>query len=436
MKWWPWQREAPKTIVRSKSVIGENDVMAAMLPLLRSSGLKTPAESLALYEDSTAVSIPIDWVADPLADIDPVLETRDGKFDNTHPVLELLQSPSPDYTGRLFRDVISHDYLITGETFVAALGPDGRPPVELQPLSPSAMNAWTEDGTGIVMRWEVTGPTLKGNYTRTRERQQARYINEKQPMGAELRQIRRYSTTNHSLVRAQSPLVSASREARQHLLGLLHNSSLLTRGGRGSLVFNYKQEGGMIQDDLDELMARIRSQYGGAGNAGKIMIEVAEALEILELGASNKDMDFATLQSMAQRAIALRYHVPLPLITTDASTFANFEASILALYDYAVLPAYRRIFDGLSDFLLPRFNLDPRNVRLSYDPNQITALMSRRLDELVKRRGLYVESGNELRAALGREPAGPEFDTILVPANLLPAGSDLFTGDNLATVNL
>ena len=420
----PWQRKSRSQ--QTKGVIGSNDLMAQLLPLFAASGASTPAAALQLYEQSSSVSNPIDWVADPCADIEPVLEGPDGKFDTTHKVLGLLSSPSPDFTGRLFRSVLAHDFLITGEAFVAGIGNPEREPIDIQPLSPSVMSELATD-TGVIGAWDVTGETLKGRYTRQIINQQARYTNLDNAFGTELKQIRGYSTRSNSLLRGQSPLVSAHREARQHLLGLLHNTALLEHGGRGSLVFKYAQE--FDDDDFQATIERIRSQYGGAGNAGKIMVEIAESLEISELGVSNRDMDFANLQQIAMRAVALKYKVPLPLVTTDASTFANFEASILALYDYAVLPLFRNLFDGISDMLLPRFKLDPKLYRLTYDPNSISALMTRRIDELTKRRGLFAESGNEIRSLLGREEAD-DFNTIPQPGNWIPAGTDLFTADN------
>lgn len=427
-----WKRESsPVAQIETKGVLGVNDVLARLLPLFASGSASTPQSALALYDQSSSVSIPIDWVADPCADIEPVLE-KDGKFDTDHDVLSLLRTPSPDYTGRQFRDVLGHDYLITGEAFVAATGDPGRPPIDLQPLSPTAMGADMGVG-GFPDSWDVTGNTMAGRYDRQVVKRSARYIDPRNPGGAELKQIRRYSTKDNSLLRGQSPLVAASREAKQHMMGLLHNTSLLENGGRGSLVFKYQQQ--MSDDDWEATLQRLSTQYGGAGNAGKIMAEIAEDLEIIELGKSNRDMDFAKLQDMAQRAVALQYKVPLPLVTTDASTFANFEAAILALYDYAVLPLFRRIHDPLSDFLLPRFNLDPAKVRIGFDPNSITALMTRRVDELTKRRALYVESGNELRGLLGREEAA-DFDVIYQPGNLVPAGSDIFTDDNATKVEV
>ena len=55
--------------------------------------------------------------------------------------------------------------------------------------------------------------------------------------------------------------------------------------------------------------------------------------------------------------------------------------------------------------------------------------MERRLTELVKRKGLGVESDNEIRALLGREPMEGG-NVIYKDASQIPAGSDVFTDDN------
>jgi hypothetical protein len=140
-------------------------------------------------------------------------------------------------------------------------------------------------------------------------------------------------------------------------------------------------------------------------------------------------MDFAILQKMAIKAVTLQYHVPLPLVTDERQTLNNYREGKLALYDDAVIPLSRRIFGGLTDTMLPRFGLDPKTARITFDPDQVTTLVSRRNDELIKRKGIGVESDNEIRAIMNREPYEGG-DVILKPANLIPAGTDEFTEDN------
>lgn len=406
--------------------LGANDSLGAFL-MFGYTGGTTPAGALSLYEQSTAVSVPVNKVAEGFAGLTPVLEI-DGKIITSHPVLDLLNNPSPFYDGMLFAETIAKDYLITGEAEIVGLGGIGRPPLELQPISPRNISV-DEGSGGLAQNIQVSGNTLFGMYkldlNKTRG---ARYFD-----GSlrELKQIRGYSTRNNSLLRGQSPLVSACREARQHILGNTHNTSLLEKGGRLSLIFHFEDD--LEPDEFEATKERVRDQYGGAGNAGQIGVTAGGKSTISEVGVNNKDMDFAKLQRMAQDSVALQYKVPLVLISTDAATFNNYKEAKLALYDDAVLPLADRLYAGLSAFLLPRFGLDPTKVKITYDMDQITALAVRRNEELKLRKEVGVETTNEMRSMIGREPVDGG-NTVLAPANLLPIGTDIFTADEPTVV--
>jgi HK97 family phage portal protein len=407
---------------KKMAVLGSSDELGAFLAFGYDGSAATPSGAMSLYEDSTAVSVPINIVADHFSQIEPVLTFEDDHT-RDHDVIRLLVRPSPDYTGTLFRETLGKNYLIAGETECVAMGGVTRPPSELQPINPRAVAA-VEGKDGRLSALNVSGPTLTGNYVRDRKGGGVRFY---QGTMLEAKMIRNYSTKNHSLLRGQSLLVSAAQEARQHILGGKHNVSLLEKGGRPTLVMHYASDGAI--DEFEETKETINNTLGGYDNAGRIIVTTGGQLTVENLSSSNVDMDFGTLQGMARQAVALQYHVPLPLITTDATTLNNYQVALLALYDDAVLPLAGRIFGGLSDFLLPRYGLDPTRYRITYDPDQITALQARRVDELTKRVALNVESDNEIRQMLGREPYEGG-DVILKPANLVPVGSDLFTDDD------
>lgn len=103
-------------------------------------------------------------------------------------------------------------------------------------------------------------------------------------------------------------------------------------------------------------------------------------LDVTEMGKSNRDMDFAQLQSMTEKAIAKRYNVPIPLISDEMSTYNNLTTAYEALYDNAVIPVANQILDGLSDFLFPRFNLNPQLARLIVDTSEIAAISKRQAE--------------------------------------------------------
>lgn len=421
MNWNPFKKEQKK--IESKSaVLGTSEELGSFLIFGTTGNAATPNSSLSLYGKSTAVSIPVNMIAESFASITPVLSI-DGKIITKHAVLDLLANPSPYYTEDLFLEALAKDYLITGEAELIAIGSVNRPPLELQPISPANVSV-IEGSGGLVNSFTVSGNTLAGAYSSIKAKRQVRYLN-----GGllELKQIRNYSSSDNSLLRGMSLLKSAAAEVRQHIQGNNHNVSLLENGGRVSLVFHFDED--LNADDFEQVKRRVLAQYGGAQNAGQIGVTSGGKLDIKEMGINNKDMDFANLQQMAQRAVALQYRVPLPLITSDAATFNNYAEAKLALYDNAVLPLADRIFAGLTNLLIPRFGLEPSKVKITYDPDQITALEKRRNENLKLRRDLNLETTDELREAIGKD-AVEGGDTILVQSSLVPLGTNLFDEPN------
>jgi len=414
VNWKFWEKKSHSNSV----VLGLNDELGKFFSFGMQGHATTAASALALYESSTAVSIPINMIADAFASITPVLEI-DGSFETKHPILDLLNIPSPYYTKELFFEALAKDYLITGEEVIIAIGGVNRPPLELQPISPS--NLSVNEGTGgISQSMIISGNTMPGQYNLITIKSKARYL---QGNLKELKQTRNFSPRHNSLLRGMSPLRSASAEARQHIKGNAHNVALLENGGKLSLVFNIEDD--LSVDEFKAAEAAIHTKYGGSTKAGSIGVTSGGKLDIQELGTSNKDMDFVNMQQMAQRAVALQYKVPLPLVTTDASTFNNYAAAKLALYDDAVLPLADRLFSGLSQLLVPRYGLDVTKVKITYNPDKITALESRRNENLKLRKELNIESLNELRAMVGREDVEGG-DEVYISSSMMPIATDIF----------
>lgn len=415
-----WGRKSIET-KSSTRVLGLTEELGSFLKFGTTGTATSPSNAISLYEKSSAVSIPVNYIAEAFASINPVLK-EGTEITTDHPVLDLLQTPSPFYSQDLFFEILAKNYLITGETELVGVGNINRPPIELQPISPKDVTV-NEGGNGFAETFLISGQTLTGAYAIQRRGLSVRYLRGNL---AEIKQIRNFSTKDNSLIRGQSPLVSASAEVRQHIEGNKHNISLLVNGGLVSLVFHYEED--MNDDDFQATKERVREQYTGE-KKGSVAVSAGGKLNIEDLGSNNRDMDFAILQAAARNAVALTYKFPLPLLSTDASTFNNYREAKTALFDDAILPLADRLFGGLSDFLLPRYGLDPSKVRLTYDLDQITALVGRRNEELKLRKELGIETINELRTLIGREEVDGG-NEVLVPATMVPAGTDVFTEDN------
>lgn len=414
-RFWPFSRKdhAPRIVEVKSAPLGTSQSLGSFL-MFGTETAATAAGAISLYERSSAVAIPVNMIADPLSIFEPVIKyVGSNEVLEDHPILDLLRKPGPDFTTELLLQKMAVDFLVTGESPVAALGNISRPPVELLPLSPQDLTVVEGDG-GFVGQWQVSGSTMPGQYVSRIERRTRRFVRDNL---TELRVIRRYSTKNGSLLRGQSPLYSAARDARQNIAGGDYNLSLLRDGGRVSLVFSFEDDIGV--DEFEDLKQRVRGTYGGP-DSEKIVVTSGGKMNVQQLSLSARDMDFEKLQQLTRFSLAQAYHVPIVLMTTDAMTYNNMGEAKLMLYDDAVIPLAKKLLGELGMWLLPRFGEDPTKVRLTFDAEQVEPLIDRRNARLKARSDLNLETRNELRRELPNRPDVEGGDALLVPGTLVP----------------
>lgn len=397
----------------------------SLLEAIFGDGRMTPQRAMDFYRSSSSVAIAVDMIADEVEHLQPVIQMEDGKYLNDHELLRFLKSPNGFDNWSGFIGASARHYLLTRECMFYGGGGVTRPPLEMFAVKPQTVSTIENAQDRYPQVFMVTEGRGSGTYTRA---EKARKINYYDGGLREVFRVHGFSSRTDE-TRADSPLEAVALEAKQQIQGRVHNLALLENGGRLSLIVNFK-------DNLteDELIARrdvLNRVLGGAGNAGRIATTSSSDMEIKEAGTNNKDMDYAELDAVAREALFLRYKIPLPLVSNDASTDNNMEHSVYHLYDRAVLPLADVILDGLGRFLLPRYGLDPTRVCLTYNPESIDALVDRRVKMLLDRKNLGVETINELRQQLpNREPIDGG-DVLYQASTQVPVGTDLFTDDNV-----
>lgn len=424
MAWWnPFSRTDRSTIMvdvpETKGVIGTSDALRDFLLYgADSNHAQNPGAAFNLYENSTAVSIPVDKIAEKFADLHPIIKIGD-EIIRDHPLLNLMRNPSPDFDQELFLRTTAINYLVTGETFVIMLGLLSAPPKQMYPMTPIDVSHSADKG--FIQQFEVNGDHFNGIYNRDNEE----FVS---PEGTrELIQIRNFSTKDNSMYRGRSKLVSASDTARQQILGVEHNLSLLEKGGRMSLLFHFEND--LDQDEYSSLEQSIQTKFGGAKNAGTIGVTAGGKVDIQNLTQSNQDMDWSGAQDLSAKIIALKYNYPLPLLTVDAATMNNYQTALEALYDDAVGPLSKVIYGGIMRAARDRYKL-PDNAEMVYDEERVPALVRRRTDQVQARSKIGVESDNEIRNMLGRESYDGG-DTVYKASNLIPVGTDFVTDSSM-----
>lgn len=417
-----WQ----KPEIKSGGRVSEIPIQrGSLLEAIFGDGRMTPQRAMSFYQSSSSVAIAVDMIADEVEHLQPVIQMEDGKYLNDHELLRFLKSPNGFDNWAGFIGASARHYLLTRECMFYGGGGVTRPPLEMFAVKPQAVSTIENAHDRYPQVFMVTDGRGAGTYTRA---EKARKVNYYDGGLREVFRVHGFSSRTDE-TRADSPLEAVALEAKQQIQGRVHNLALLENGGRLSLIVNFKDN--LTEDELITRRDVLNRVLGGAGNAGRIATTSSSDMEIKEAGTNNKDMDYAELDAVAREALFLRYKIPLPLVSNDASTDNNMEHSVYHLYDRAVLPLADVLLDGLGRFLLPRYGLDPSRVCLTFNPESIDALVDRRVKMLLDRKNLAVETINELRAQLpNREPI--EGGNVLYQASTqVPIGTDLFTDDNV-----
>jgi HK97 family phage portal protein len=390
-------------------------------------GYITSQQAMNFYRTNSSVATAVDLISEAIEQITPVLQMEDGTFVTEHPVLDLLRNPNGFQTWLEYIGQVSHYYLLKHDSHLGAIGSVRTAPIEL--WSATLVDVMPQEDVDLYPRsYNVTQGPVKGNYLRNRKgRGNYRFFD---GTLKELFHIMGFSSRS-SQIQGDSPLQAAANDVRQQIEGRTHNLKLIKNGARLSLVMMFKDDKAPLDDDEHkERVQQINEQIGGAENAGKpLVVSNADFSTIQEMSQSNKDMDYSKLDETATQVIYMRYGIPLPLISTKASTFNNMQTAIGIFYDRAVIPVLDKILSGHSSFLLPRYGLDPAKVKITYDPESIPVLRARMLDELEKRGKIGVETANELRSMIpNREPLDGG-DTLYISATQIPLGESLELDD-------
>lgn len=245
-----------------------------------------------------------------------------------HPLIDLLSRPNPMQGGAELFDALYQFFLIAGNSFLEAVGPERRPPRELWTLRPDRMTVIPGPrGVPRAYRFSVGGEHL--DFSVDPLTGQAAVLH-----------IKLFHPLNDWY--GMSPLEAAAYSIDQHNEAGRWNTALLKNSARpsGALVYAPKGGGQEVLSDTqrEALKAELRAFSQGGANAGEVPV-FEGGLEWREMSLSPKDMDWLAGKDMSAREIALAYNVPPQLVGIEGSlTFANFEQARLSLYEDAVLP--------------------------------------------------------------------------------------------------
>jgi HK97 family phage portal protein len=376
-------------------------------------------ETIFYYTTVSAVYKAINLLSKEFSSIVPLLQDKsNNKFVANNPVNDLLSKPNADITRfELFQELSSY-YLISGNTYLMAIGNVNKPPLELFTIRPQNVSIDSQGNSSYVQSYKVSLQNGDKVVFKPKEvNGLLRYINSD---GRELWHIRMFNPSGDKF-KGLSPLEPIFSEVEQLRKSNTHNLSTLVRGARLSGILNPEQPLSDVQ--RKQLDAQLKELISGSENAGRILVAEGGKISFKEMSQTNKDMDFANLKKDITSVVYNNYDIPLPLISMDAMTYSNYAIALLALYDNAVLPLANRFYEELTRFLLPRYNMDIGKLRIFYNTIDISALEPRRIEKAKAYKETEATSKNEIRNILGL-PDVEGGNVIYVPSNLVPMGTN------------
>ncbi|MFQ5985301.1 MAG: phage portal protein [Alphaproteobacteria bacterium] len=322
---------------------------------------------------------------------------REGLDD--HPLLRLLVRPNPLQGGAEMFEALYAYKLIAGNSYVEAVGPDGKPPREFYTLRPDRMKVVPgPNGLPTVYEYGVGGRTRRWAVDPVTGRSPILHIKAFNPLDDWY---------------GMSAIEAAAFAIDQHNAAGAWNQALLQNGARPSGAFVYRPPdaaGALTDRQYERLKLDIEAHYTGPRNAGRPLV-LEGGLDWREMSLTPKDMDFINAKHTSARDVALAFGVPPQLLGIPGdNTYSNYREARLALWEETILPLIDHVRKELNVWLVPMFD---ERLELTFDADAISALSLRRERVWERVRKADFLTINEKREAVGYEP--------IEGGNVLPA---------------
>ncbi|MDP3372557.1 MAG: phage portal protein [Candidatus Paracaedibacteraceae bacterium] len=316
---------------------------------------------------------------------------RHGEHElESHPLLTLLNSPSPRQAGSSFMEEVVSYLLLSGNSYIEAiLGGDGAP-VALFPVRPDRVRIMPGK-RGVPNSYHVRINETVRDFTVDPMSGQSRILH-----------IKLFHPMNDWY--GLSPMEAASKSIDQHNAVGGHNLALLNNGGRpsGALMIKPNENGlGLSEGQRSSLRKDLKRAYEGSDNAGRVMVLEGD-FEWREMGLTPKDLDFVEGKNMSAREICQAFGVaPMLAGVPGDATFANYREARFHLWEDTILPLLELLVAEFNLWLQPYYK---ENFRLGYDLDGIQALAPKREAAWQKIAAADFLTINEKRQAVGYGP--------------------------------
>lgn len=199
--------------------------------------------------------------------------------------------------------------------------------------------------------------------------------------------------------------------------GMKWNNSILKNDGKVSYILSAKADSIIDAEQQEQIKSFFSADNLGFKNAGKALF--LNDVDVQKTSLTPAEMDFQELMKVAERVISYAFGVPHPLISPDASTFANMAEAKQMLWTDSVMPLIEYIVDEINNFLAPIYN--GNRIKVVYD--DVMALeptREKKVDNVVKLLTSGMITINEAREFLGYDAIDGLASELFLPNGKVP----------------
>ena len=355
---------------------------------------------------SSVVMAPLLWIGKNFPEAPPALwinsddsgeeerVTGEGLQGGDHPMLELLERPTPYYSGATLWMATLGDWNLSGNAYWLIVRDKGGRPIELW---------WTPSG---LIKPIGDGDTFIEHYD---------YSPEGTPIRIETDDVVhfRYGMDSEDPRKGKSPLSSLLQEVFTDQEASDFTAALLGNMGVPGLVISpSKQSGGAEGPSIDDVKAtKDYMKEGFSGDRRGEPLVMSGPTDVAQFGFNPQQLTLREIRRIPEERVTACLGVPAIVAGLgaglDRSTFANFAEAREAAYQDNIIPSQRIIAEEVRFQLLPNFEPDTfRAYRFGFDLSGVRVLQEDRND-LAARLNVGVTGGwvrvSEARRAMDLE---------------------------------
>jgi HK97 family phage portal protein len=290
---------------------------------------------------ATACRIITDAIASlPFRVMERVVEDGKERLEDAegHDLAVVLARPNPFHTQREVIRLVVEGLILNGNAYVSIEG--GKK---------AKRELWPQESDLVSINVDKTGKPSGYAYTKdgklTKRWDIEEMIHVRRLSAANMREVGRYYY-GASFVQPHLNLLEQEWRTDRH------NVNYLKKGATASHIIFLKQNG-VNQEELDKVQKKIKSDFSGDENPGKLMLFGGEGTGY-PLSHSPKDMDFRSMSEHVREKLLASMGVPPSLAGVfNYGNYANVVAQLRIFYEGTISPILMLIEDSFTDRLLP-----------------------------------------------------------------------------------